>query len=272
MKNSKIRDPEYLSNLKITIKHLFKFDSDGYSDNFLERRLSARLADFGISSYRIYDMLLRRSELEQKKLLKSLTVHVTEFFRDKSFWEFGKIMFFKGLIELYQNNHRIKVWSAGCSSGQEPISILIAFLELDKNVYEKLEIIATDVNHNILSYAKKYTYDEFETKGMSKEILEKYFDKKDESYTLKKEYQRKINYFEHDILNDPPIKNVQVLFCRNTVIYFSMAAKEKLYAKLYYESLRNPGYFVMGKTEGLLGEAKDLFKAFDLRERIFEKN
>lgn len=268
-----IKNEEYFFlKLAKTIKHTLKFESEKYSDAFIKRRISVRMRATGINNYNDYEEFFRDNTDEQDQMLKNLTIHVTEFFRDDSFWEECRNKFFKDVLKIFEKNKTINVWSAGCSSGQEAVSILITFLEINRNSKNKIKIICTDISEDIIKKAEKFEYDKlFETRGLKKEIIEKYFNEEGETIKLKEEYKSNFKFLKHDILKEEFIKNIDVIFLRNTVIYFSKETKDALYEKIY-DHLDNKGFFILGKTETLSGIARDKFKVYDSKERIFEKS
>lgn len=261
---------ESYNSLLGTIKWAMDFETDKYSSKFLKRRIFVRLRATGLKSYKEYEKLIISNKYEQLQLLKNLSINVTEFFRDVEFWQFCYGDFFIRIITLLSKKKKIRIWSAGCSSGQEAISILITFLELNKRLKEKILIFCTDINEEILKKARNAEYDAFGMKGLSDEIIDKYFMRNEETVKLKQFYKSNFIFLQHDVLKDKPIENIDVIFCRNTVIYFAKESKENLYLKLY-DSLKFPTFFVLGKTETLTGKARLLFKIYNVQERIFEK-
>ena len=268
--SDQIFEEQFFGSIKQTIRRLIGFDAFQYSDNFLKRRILIRMKANRIDSCKRYETKLIEDEKEQKELLKNLTIHVTEFFRDKTFWEFCREKFFPYVLERFSGRETINIWSAGCSTGQEPISILITFLEVNKNIMDKIRIIGTDIDENVLSIAKKGEYDAFGAKGLSQEVIGQYFIRCGGILSLREGYRKNIEFLRHDILTDRAFGNIDLMFCRNTVIYFSKESKEELYMGLY-DALGDGSFFVLGKTETLLGKSRKLFKPYNLIERVFEK-
>jgi len=259
-------DDESLKYVKKIIKDKINFQSEKYNDNFLKRRLSVRIKANNLLSCKEYIPFLHdNNELEELK--KNLTIHVTEFFRDSSFWKFCSSDFFLDTLKNIKNR-KIRIWSAGCSSGQEAISILITFLEIDEKLKDRIHIIGTDISNEILSKAKEARYDSYGMKGLTDEIIDKYFSREGEEVIFKEEYRSNFDFFRHDILDDKHLENIDILFFRNTVIYFSKEAKEKLYHNIY-DSLNKDSFLILGKTETISGPARDLFKIYNGIERIY---
>lgn len=264
-------EEHFFLKLKKTIKDLLKFESEKYTDSFIKRRISVRMRATNINNYNDYEEFFKDNKNEQEEMLKNLTIHVTEFFRDSSFWEECKNKFFKDIIKTFEKKQTINIWSAGCSSGQEAASILIIFLEINPNLKNRINIICTDISEEILKKAEKFEYDKtFEIRGLTSEIMNKYFIDAGETLKLKNEYKTNFKFIKHDILKEKFIPEIDAIFLRNTVIYFSKETKDSLYEKIY-EHLSNNGFFILGKTETLIGNARAKFKVYNAKERIFQK-
>jgi len=271
-----IKDIENLGKLKEKITALVGFDCSKYSDAFLVRRISVRLRANQYEMYLDYIKLLENNEDEREMLHKELTIHVTNFFRDKIMWDLFKKRVIPVLIEMKKTKQfrTISVWSAGCSSGEEPLSIAICFLEILGPRLEgfDIRILGTDINAEMIETAKAGLYEEQQFSEMNPDYLEKYFEKVDDNiFRANKEIMNMVRYKAGDILSDPRPFNVDIVFCRNTVIYFSVEAKSRLYEDIFL-SLNNGGFFILGRTEILQGPARQKFTVFDSRERIYHKD
>lgn len=211
---------------------------------------------------------------EKKKLLKELTIHVTHFFRDESVYTVIKNRVIPEIIRIkkQKNQKTIKIWSAGCSTGEEPYSIAMLFKEhLGENPDNfRVYIIATDIDNKSIEKAKKGIYPEQQFKETNKYYVTKYFTKMDNQYQISDEIRHMVDFRVGDILSPFNPKNVDIIFCRNTVIYFDQETKSKLYDDLYY-ALNNESFLVMGKTETLIGISQGKFQMFDNREKIYCK-
>lgn len=270
-----VKDPKYLELIKTRVTRLLKFDCSQYTDNFLKRRFEVRLRKNNIDTYFNYLKLLEDSKNEQAALKKELTIHVTHFFRDKEFWQVFKDSIIPKLIEHKKSTgaRSIKIWSAGCSSGEEPLSIAICFNEKLRNEINefKITISGTDYDQEIIAKARQAYYDEHQFNETDRNIKQRYFTKTgDNRYHANSTIQSMINYGVGDILKDAMPRNTDIIFCRNTVIYFNAEAKSGLYVK-FYDILNNGGFFIMGKTEFLNGPAREVFCIENSRERIYHK-
>jgi chemotaxis protein methyltransferase CheR len=270
-----VTDPKNFELMKERVSALLNFKSSQYSNTFLTRRVDVRLRATNITSYREYCLLLDRDMDERNRLYKELTINVTHFFRDVEMWEIFRNEVIPLIVSLKKesNEKTIKVWSAGASSGEEAISASICFHEVlgpDLSGF-RLSILGTDLSKNVVESAKLALYEGQQFGEMKPELIAKYFDLVDHDvYRAKKEITDNIQFTVGDILNYSGLKNLDVIFCRNTVIYFNAEAKPKLYLE-FFNCLGKGGFFVMGKTEGLLGEAREMFQVFNSKERIYFK-
>ncbi len=210
-----------------------------------------------------YKRVFLGDKAEQESLRKELTIHTTNFFRDASLWTYCTKTIFP---DIAKGRRRIRVWSAGSSTGEEAVTIAICFLESLEGRCE-VSILATDRDAGTVERARKGEYEEMQFREMPPEYKEKYFEKRGEVFVPIQLIRSMITFTQADILGEKP-REIDIIFCRNTVIYFSMEAKSKLY-KEFYQMLPPGGYLVLGKTEILLGEARDLFRILSAQERVY---
>jgi chemotaxis protein methyltransferase CheR len=263
-------------SLKRTISKLLDFDCAQYSESFLKRRFETRLRATALADYASYESYLVDTKEEQERLLKELTIHITHFFRDKPVWDAVMKDLLPLLIRLRreQDAKSLTMWSAGCSTGEEPLSIAICLYELLGMQLGgfKIKILAFDRDAGTIAKACEARYTEEQLRETPAAWKERYFRCDDEGlFRPIPELLSLIEYRVADIVNIQKPKDLDILFCRNTVIYFDHSTKERLYVE-FYHALKEKGFFIMGKTESLFGEARDLFQIFDNRERIFFKD
>jgi chemotaxis methyl-accepting protein methylase len=224
-------------------------------------------------SYTDYLKYLKENSAEKDKLKTCLTVNVTEFFRNPDVYEeFRK----KVVPELIRRkpplkNETIRVWSMGCSTGQEPYSIAMTLADaLGGNPgKERLAIYATDIDRAALNTAKKGAYNNIT--GISEKLARRYLcTGSNETFKIKPEIQNLVTFTRHDIFSDTPLTNIDALFCRNTIIYFNKEAKKDLY-RLFNKSLAIGGYLIMGKAESFLSHQEYGFQTVSGRNHIFKK-
>jgi chemotaxis protein methyltransferase CheR len=269
--------PPDFEELKKGVKNLLGFNTDQYKDTYLGRRFNARLRAYNLDSYHEYWKLLKNNDKEQERLLNDLTINVTEFFRDQSVYQFLQKDIFP---EISSRKDKLRIWSAGSSDGKEAYSIAMLFIELmgEQKAGSKIDIIATDIDQNCLNNAKGGTY--FSRKGISQTDItkqlsflknpENFFDISEDNYQIKPFVKNMVSFQYHDLISGPKKHNFDIIFCRNVVIYFSRSLQEVLYMD-FYNALNSGGFFVMGKTETLVGEARTKFQPYNPRERVFQK-
>ncbi|MCX8111064.1 MAG: protein-glutamate O-methyltransferase CheR [Syntrophorhabdaceae bacterium] len=228
----------------------------------LESRLSNRLNELGFMSYDDYYFFLKYGNEDSKKelvhLLDVVTTNETSFFRNPPQLDAFKIIFQKN----YMNNndikslaYPIKIWSAACSTGEEPYTLAIMILEMIESTKKDIPfmIFATDISHRVLESAKKGVYGPYSVRNMDERIIQKFFLKKGDTYTIK-ENVKKFVKFEHMNLVDTEaykrFRFMDMIFCRNVLIYFDEKAKKKVIDNLY-ESLKPGGFLTIGHAESL---------------------
>ncbi len=269
--------PPDFEELKKGVKSLLGFNTDQYKNTYLGRRFNARLRAYNLESYHEYWKLLKTNTKEQERLLNDLTINVTEFFRDQSVYQFIQQDIIPSISE---HKNRVRVWSAGSSDGKEAYSIAMLFIELlgERKAKSKVSIVATDIDQACLQRAKTGAY--FSRKGISQTDVSKqlsflknpenFFDINQDNYQIKPVVKDLVSFQYHDLISGPKKQNFDIIFCRNVVIYFSRSLQEILYMD-FYNALNSGGFFVMGKTETLVGEARMKFQPYNSRERVFQK-
>jgi len=255
------------------IKQERGLDCTQYKPGFLKRRLAVRMRARGVKTYREYMRLLDDAEYE--KLFETLTINLSYFFRDASTFKTLREKVLKPLLreKAEFGNRVVRIWSAGCASGEEPYSVAILLYELlGKELKDwRIRILATDLDVGALEKAKKGIYSQFSLKGVNARCVERYFEPLPRGeYALKPEIIKMVKFEQHDLIADPPPRHLDLILCRNVLIYFSRQQQEKL-LHAFHQALNKRGYLVIGKTEVLMGAATSLFKPLDLRERIYVK-
>lgn len=270
-----VSDKQYWALLKKKIKQLHIFNCDNYSDSFLLRRIGCRLRALEINSYSEYMGILEKNFDERSKLLKELTIHVTHFFRDAGLYEKIKENVIPLLMSIKgrESDSKIRIWCAGCSSGEEAYSIAMLLKEVMGSRINRfnISIIGTDIDKASIEKAKAGIYEEARLKETNTAYTKKYFDMSEDYYKIKDEIKELVEFKVGDILSTIGPKNIDLLLCRNTVIYFNKELKERLYVD-FFNSLSENGYLVLGMTESLLGPASDMFMTVDNVHRIYQKN
>lgn len=259
--------------IKRRIYEVRGLDTRQYKDTYIKRRLAVRMRANSVETYMDYLQILKKNLDEFNPLMDSLTINVTEFFRNPETYQAIE-GFLRDIIMEKKNRGRnlIRIWSAGCSSGEEPYSIAILLSEILGDEFKdyNITIYATDIDPIIIGKAKAGIYKSENLKNVSEARISRYFKKLEEDYIIRDEIKRLIRFSKLDLIADKKSKSFDMILCRNVVIYFSRELQERLYMD-FYDSLNHNGYFVMGKTETLVGESMNRFRSVDKSERIYQK-
>lgn len=221
-------------------------DLSSYKSQQMDRRIHSLMQLWGVQTYDEFWKTLQTNSQKYKDFVKKLTINVSEFFRNaerfQELWD-------RILPDLLSKQPRVNIWSAGCSDGAEPYSVAIIVSELQAE--SRVRIIATDVDKAILEKALAAVYGANEVKSLPPELVGKYFDVRDNSFYLKDSIKKMVEFKAHNLLLEPFESQLDLIICRNVVIYFTEEAKAVLYRK-FYEALRPGGYLMVGGTEPLL--------------------
>jgi chemotaxis methyl-accepting protein methylase len=255
---------------KITRDRGFRCAS--YKDKCLRRRIAVRMRAKGTASPDEYAGILDADPHEYERLMRSLTVNVTKFFRN---WETYEAVEKSVIPALWERDEALSVWSAGCASGEEPYSLAILFHQHAERTHttsrlDALSILGTDIDADCLREAESGCYAAPALSETPAGLRDRYFPEVAGLHTMLPEVRRLVTFERSDLLGDPPVKEVQLLVCRNVIIYFEREAQDQLFAQ-FHRVLAPGGFLVLGKVETLLGESRGLFAPVNARERIFRK-
>lgn len=244
MINAEINDPEFEWFVNEVFKH-FQLDLKGYKPHRVKRRTDILLRKHNVTSYKEYMKLMLSDEKKKDEFLDKLTINVTEFFRNPEKWNSIKQKYLPQMLK--ETGGKLKIWSAGCSSGEEPYTWAILLEELRASSSAK--IMATDIDVGVLAKAKKGIYEERAFTSTDDAIVKKYFKKlEDSDYEVMPSVKNRVTFSRHNMLQDRFEKNLDMISCRNVVIYFEMETKNILY-KNFVDSLRPGGILFVGSTE-----------------------
>lgn len=234
------------TEFKRQILKLTNVDLNAYKEAQMKRRIDAIVQRHQCKNYQQYIELIIKDKSQLEEFMSYLTINVSEFFRNPMQW---KVLEEQMLPKLLQNKRSIKIWSAACSTGDEPYSLamlLTRFLPLDR-----IQIIATDIDEEVLTKAKVGTYHEKYVLGVPKDLKSKYMIQDGDKFTVKDEIKRCVQFSRHNLLSDPYPKQVDLIICRNVVIYFTDDAKEAIYEK-FSRALAPGGILFVGSTEQII--------------------
>lgn len=267
------KDDEYYQTLKNLIQKNLGFNSNQYKDSHFKRRIDVRLRATNTSTYKEYVELLQSDRNEYPELMETLTVNVTNFFRNPEVYDIVEKEILPAIIKSKTGGLRsIRIWSAGCSIGVEAYSLAMLFHHLLGKEFGKynIKITGTDIDRESLLKAQSGVYSEAEMKDVRPAFLKKYFTKEEGKYLISDELKKITQFKKQDLISGPKMSGFDAVFCRNVTIYFQKELQEQLYMD-FYNALGKDGFFVMGKTETLIGPSKDKFKSYNSKERIYQK-
>jgi chemotaxis protein methyltransferase CheR len=247
------------------------FGCASYKDKCLRRRIAVRMRARGVHTYGDYARVLDADGDEYDKLLDALTINVTKLFRN---WETYSVIAEKVVPPLWARNGNIKVWSAGCSSGEEPYSLAALFHRHAEQRNElaqlpsRLSVLGSDIDARCLVAAAAGGFDEGDFGDTPPALRSRYFSPV-APFTIVPEVKRLVRFERRDLLaEEPPPGPHHLICCRNVLIYFDRDTQERLFDR-FHAALAPDGFLVLGKVETLLGAARTRFVAVDSRERVF---
>ena len=220
--------------------------------SILESRLKERLREKGIDSVKTYFTTISTDQGELKGFLDSITTNLTRFFRNQAQFDALQHHIIPELFKTKSISDKvIRIWSAGCSTGEEPYTISMLLTEILPPPW-KFEIMASDLSLKCLMTAKEGFYAENRIEGIPDNYLKKYFDKVEKGYKVKQEIMSKIRFDYHNLNNDSGMRNMDVIFCRNVIIYFDEVAQLSVINK-FYDSMSSKSFLIIGHSESLFG-------------------
>jgi len=265
------KDDEGLEALLDYLKSSRNFDFRAYKRPTLLRRIDRRMRVVGVSDFREYQARLESEPGEFIELFNTVLINVTNFFRDEIPWDFlGSDILPRILAEKHPHDS-IRVWSAGCATGQEAYTIAMVLAEslgLDE-FRSRVKIYATDIDDDALSAARRAVYSEKDIGRVPEQMLAKYFEKTEDGYAFRKDLRRCVIFGRHDLLQDAPISKIDMLVCRNTLMYFNAAVQARILARFHF-ALTDNGFLFLGRAETLLAHT-NTFAPFDIKRHVFRK-
>ena len=248
------------------------FGCASYKEKCLRRRIAVRMRARGVHTYGDYARVLDTDGTEYERLLDALTINVTKLFRN---WETYEVIAKKVVPALWQRpSPVINVWSAGCSSGEEPYSLAALFHRYAESVGQvadlsrRVHVLGSDIDARCLVDAERGTFEEGDFADTPADVRRRYF-APDAPFTIIPEVKRLVRFERRDLLaEEPPPGPHHLIVCRNVLIYFDRETQERLFEK-FHSALASDGFLVLGKVETLLGAARTRFVAVEGRERVF---
>jgi two-component system, chemotaxis family, CheB/CheR fusion protein len=245
------------------------FDFTAYKRTSLERRFRRRMEAVECDSYSDYLDYLEVHPQEYEQLFNTLLINVTEFFRDPPAWDYLRADVLPTLLGAKAADEPIRVWSAGCASGQEAYTAAMLLADhLGEQAYlERVKIYATDVDEEALATARAAIYTQKQLESVPPDLRERYFERADQRMAFRKDLRRTVIFGRNDLLTDAPISRLDLLICRNTLMYFTAETQGRILRHFHF-ALRDGGVLMLGKSEMMVAH-RDLFEAVDINRRIF---
>jgi two-component system CheB/CheR fusion protein len=260
-----------LEELLEFLKRTRSFDFTGYKRESLQRRIRKRMQEVGISDFADYIDHLEVHPDEFIALFNTILINVTAFFRDPDCWEYLADTIIPAILAEKSTEDPIRIWSAGCASGEEAYSIAILTAEAlgISDFRRRVKIYATDVDEQALEEARRALYSEKDLAPVSEERREHFFEPNGKHFAFRRDLRRSVIFGRHDLVKDPPMSRLDLIVCRNVLMYLNAATQANVLARLHF-ALNPSGILFLGRAEMLLSHA-NLFAPIELRHRIFSK-
>lgn len=239
------------------IKRKTGIDLSLYKEAQMKRRLTSLYQKKGYQSFQQFFDAIDRDKDVLNEFLDRMTINVSEFYRNRKRWE---VLEKKLLPKLLEKNRRLKIWSAACSTGEEPYTI--AMIMSNFMPLSQVQILATDIDENAIARAKLGIYPERSLNEVPDDKKRKYFTRDGNQYIISDEIKRTVTFRKHNLLSDPFGGPFDLIVCRNVLIYFTEEAKDQLYKK--FSAALNPGgIFFVGSTEQIFNPSLYGFETED---------
>lgn len=262
-------DKDTLSLIYLTMKRVSGIDFTYYKKTTVLRRIERRMVVTHCPTLSSFAHLLEENQNEVDLLVKDILIGVTKFFRDAEFFEKLKHIVIYNILENSGSTDPIRIWSAGCSTGEEAYSLAILFHEAmdEKKLHRDIKIFATDVDTKAIEQAGKGVFSESIVDDVSAERLARFFIKRNDQYQICKDIRKMIIFAPHNMLSDPPFGKLALICCRNVLIYFQPVLQKGLFA-IFHSALKNGGYLFLGKSE-TASEYSKVFTPVSIAEKIY---
>lgn len=253
------------------IWRLRSFDFSSYKRGTLKRRIDRRMAELKVRGYEAYAARLERDPVEVDRLVSSMLIKLTSFFRDEALWSYVRSEVLPQLLQR-RATQELRVWSAGCATGEEAYSL--AFLLSDALGMDALgpqvKVFGTDVDEASIAFARRAVYSERQVQGLSPEQRSRWFSPAAEGYAVRKEIRRAVVFGVNDLVSDAPVSRIDLLLCRNVFIYLNTELQKRVLTRFRF-ALRPSGILVLGKSE-LIPFAAQAFQPVELSQRVYRRD
>jgi chemotaxis methyl-accepting protein methylase len=266
-------EPTELEDLLNYFSQVHQVDLTGYKRSTLMRRTLVRMQRVGVKHYQGYLDYLQQQPDEVTHLLNTLFINFTYFFRDSLVWDYLADQVIPQIIANKAPNEAIRVWSAGCASGEETYSLAMLLAEAlgVEQFQRRVRIYGTDVDRDAILQARRGHYSAHAVEAIPAALQEQYFERKDDAYCWRQDLRRSIIFYAHNLMQDPPLPHIDLLVCRNTLMYFTLDAQIRALVRFHF-GLQQHGFLILGQAENLaIRPQTSLFTPIDRKVRAFTK-
>jgi two-component system, chemotaxis family, CheB/CheR fusion protein len=246
------------------------FDYTSYKRPSLMRRVEKQMQMVGVESYEDYRHYLEAEPREFDQLFNTILINVTGFFRDPQAWDYVASETVPRLLASRSNGEAIRIWSAGCASGEEAYTAGMILAEAlgELDFRERVKIYATDIDEEALTEARHAVFGAKRVAAVPDELRDKYFQRVDGEFVVRGDLRRAVVFGRNDLISDPPISRVDLIISRNTLMYFGSPAQQRILSNFYF-ALNPDGFLFLGKAEALMSRT-NFFVPVDLQHRVFQ--
>lgn len=259
-----------LEELVDYLKQSHSFDFTGYKRSSLMRRLSKRMQQVGIKGYRDYINYIKVQPQEFTHLFNTVLINHTSFFRDRLVWDYLTQQVIPQIVASKEPNAAIRVWSAGCASGEEAYTLAIVLAEvLGEKQFRRVQIYATDIDEDALNQARLGTYTTAKVTGIPPTLLKKYFNCTADSYSFRQDLRGSVLFGRHNLIDAAPMLGIDLIVCRNVLMYYNPEAQRKILSRLH-DALCDNSFLLLGQVERISPKTQS-FTQVDSNQRIYQK-
>ncbi|WP_306213085.1 CheR family methyltransferase [Actinoplanes sp. RD1] len=265
------REDERFEELLAHLSEARGFDFTGYKRSSLMRRVQRRMSQVRIAGHGEYLEFLRARPDEFTSLFNTILINVTSFFRDPEAWDHLRREVLEPMVAAKPADTPLRVWTAGCASGEEAYTVAMLLSDIlgPADLHRRVKIYATDVDEEQLGEARRAVYDERALAGMPPELVERHFELAGRRFRVRRDLRRSVIFGRNDLVQNAPIPRIDLLTCRNTLMYFTAGTQARVLARFHF-ALVPQGALFLGRAETLRGHA-GTFEPIDARHRVFRK-
>ncbi|GAB6060792.1 chemotaxis protein CheB [Desulfonatronum parangueonense] len=263
-----ISDDDALARIFAILREKYKVDFTYYKPSTVTRRIERRMSINRINEIRDYVFYMQNYPAEAATLFRELLIGVTRFFRDREVFELLQTKFLPDVLDRAVNRE-VRFWVPGCSTGEEAYSLAILAKEymMDRGINKDLKIFATDIDRHAVQFAANGVYPESVAADIPENLMTKYFYKKKDSYQISRSIREMVVFAQHNLIKDPPFTNIDLISCRNLLIYLQPILQRKVF-EFFNFSLNMHGVLVLGTSE-TVGDMGDYFENLDNKTKIY---